>query len=790
MRNKILFVCTLISFFSIAQSECPNADFETGDFTNWQGQTGSCCGISTPNNGIVNGQHTIMTGAGMDPFSCGNVPVVAPGGTFSARLGNSGSGYGAERLRYTFAITPTNTLIIYKYAVILEDPNHPPGDQPRFEAKLLDQNGAVIPCTYYYVAAGPGSGFQSCGSVQYKNWTTIGVDVTPYIGQNVTIDFATGDCGQGAHFGYAYVEASCAPFVIDSRYCEVQNGVNVAVLSAPAGFLSYLWSNGATGNTTIVLNPQQGQVITCQITSVNGCLANLQATLTPSDVTTSFIPESVCAGDTVNLLNTTVYDNAIQDSVSWTSSDGFTSNTTDFEHVFNTPGTYQIELFVQSDAGCVDSVTQSITIFENPVAIIGSTDACVGDNIAVSSNSTIADNTPLQDFWTINGVNSSGNTAVLPTSSSGTVDIELISVSQNSCSDTVTQTFTVFDNPIADFTYTEVCADQPMAFNDNSTLFSNQNSYSWELNGTEVGTSSNLNYSFPNSGNNSLTLVVTDIYSTVSCYDTITQTFLVHGIPVIAYQGDTTQCEDLPFSFTNQSSNPTNEPLSYNWDLNGSSIATTPDLTYTINDAGIYPITITAISDFGCSADSTFDMYIYPTPPEPDLSVTVPICPGDPITFSAVGEANSTITWTGPQGFQGNDFSFTMPIEIDQMGYYTAFVTSQYGCISDTSNIMATILHIYGFDDFEFPNVITANDDEINDELNLYEYFKTCEEYTLYIFNRWGNKVFEQTLYSPQFRGETMTGDMLEEGVYFYKLVIHDAEKDKSVKHGFIHVVK
>jgi len=35
-----------------------------------------------------------------------------------------------------------------------------------------------------------------------------------------------------------------------------------------------------------------------------------------------------------------------------------------------------------------------------------------------------------------------------------------------------------------------------------------------------------------------------------------------------------------------------------------------------------------------------------------------------------------------------------------------------------------------------------------------------------------------------------MTGDALEEGVYFYKLVVRDAEEDKSVKHGFIHVVK
>ena len=791
------FLVNLIPLFS--QTGCTNSDFETGTFQNWTGQTGSCCGINTPTNGLATapmnspaniGQHVIMSGNGIDPNSCGQIPVVAPGSTYSARLGNSDSFYGAERLRYTFSITPTNTLIIYKYAVVLEDAGHPASDQPRFEAKLLNQNGQTIPCTYYYVAAGPGSGFQNCGGIQYKTWTTIGVDVTPYIGQTVTLDFATGDCGQGAHFGYAYVDASCAPFVIDSRYCEVQNGLNVAVLSAPAGFQSYQWSNGGTGPITTVVNPQQGQVITCQITSVNGCIANLQATLTPSDAEASFIPESVCAGDTVNLVNTSVFDNAIQDSIHWTSSDGYTSTALNFEHVFSSPGTYQIELFVESDAGCVDSINQTITVFDIPVADISSTDACVGQNTLITSSSTIADNSALTNLWSYNGNTFNGSSIPLPTNSADTISVQLISTSQNNCSDTITESFIIYNNPIADYTYNEVCAGVPMTFNEVSTFYASQNSFSWLYNNQEVATTADLTYTFPSSGNNSVTLIVQDNYSTVSCSDTITQTFLVHGIPVISYSGDTTQCEDLPFTFTNNSSNPTGESMNYEWLINNNVVATTPNLTYTINDAGIYPINLSATSSFGCENDTIFNMYIYPTPEEPILSATTPICPGDPITFNAEAEANSTISWSGPQNFEQNSFSFTMPIDIDQMGFYSAFITSQYGCISDTANVLASILYIYDFDDFEFPNIITANNDGINDELNLYEYFKTCEEYTLYIYNRWGNKVFEQTLYSPQFRGETMTGDMLEEGVYFYKLVVRDAEEDKSVKHGYIHVVK
>jgi gliding motility-associated-like protein len=89
------------------------------------------------------------------------------------------------------------------------------------------------------------------------------------------------------------------------------------------------------------------------------------------------------------------------------------------------------------------------------------------------------------------------------------------------------------------------------------------------------------------------------------------------------------------------------------------------------------------------------------------------------------------------------------------------------------------------FDDFDFPNVITPNTDQVNNELDLKSYFMTCDEFTLYIFNRWGNLVWEQSQDSPFFRGVDKSGKDLEDGVYIYKLVFENFEKQ-----GFIHVVR
>jgi len=130
--------CT--AFFAQNNAGCPNANLSMGNFNNWQGFTGNYSNPAAA-MGIVNGRHTIMTGAGTDPFSCGGLPIVPPGSTASARLGNSGTGAEGEQLRYTMTVTPQNALFIYKYACVLEDPGHPPNAQPVFQMRLLGPNG-------------------------------------------------------------------------------------------------------------------------------------------------------------------------------------------------------------------------------------------------------------------------------------------------------------------------------------------------------------------------------------------------------------------------------------------------------------------------------------------------------------------------------------------------------------------------------------------------------------------------------------------------------------------------
>lgn len=790
---SVLVIFGQIHFINAQSSPCFNADFEDNSFTNWTGYYGSCCAINTPNQGFTN-QHQIMVGPGIDPMvaACANLSIVPPGGNFSAMVGDfTGTGAQASRIQYNFNVTPQSNMIIVNYAVVLQDPGHGVQSQPRFEAQLYDAVGNPLPCTFYQVAAASGiPGFQNCGQYRWKDWTTFGVDVTAYMGQTVTLDVATGDCSLGGHWGYAYVSASCTSLNLSAFYC--QNGANnTATLTAPNGFANYVWSNAANGQQlatgqVATVNIQGVDSVDCTITSDNGCVATLTTQVLPANVIGAIIDSNVCAGYATVLFNNTSYTNAAPDSIFWSASDGYTSNDTTFNHIFPGPGSYNVEMIVTNTANCIDTVNTVVDVFENPVASFGFNDVCLGQTAVFEASSSILGGDTITNYWYVNNDTLVGDTVTVNFNGPNNYMVSLVAMTQNGCIDTISQNFIVYNNPTANFSVVESCIDQAVQFNNTTTGISNSTTFEWMYNNQLLDTTVDFSYIFNTPGIHNISLIATDSFSAVvQCDDTISFNFFVHDYPTFYYQADTIQCEDVGFTVNGFPAISTNEPISYTWEINGNQVDTSVNLSTMIPTPGVYQFTYTVTSDFGCEVDTTFDMYIMTTPVPPVLSFNVPECPGDPFFLSATGEPNSTIAWTGPNNFQSNMFDVTFPLDESGMGIYTAFLTSEYGCISDTTQIDATITYTMSFNDFDFPNVISANDDNLNDFLDLKTYFNTCDEFTLYIFNRWGNLVWEQGQETPFFRGQDLNGNDLEDGVYTYKLIFENYEK-----HGFIHVVR
>lgn len=429
-------------------ANCPDMGFETMNFNNWLGDTWTLTGITwagttpvwtagivtqganNPQQPLASGfttptqyRHTLMTvppTVNNPPTNCigwdsiavnptnhlSGIPFVPPTSSgVTCRLGNAYTGAETERLRYTLAVSSSNSQITLSYAVVLQNPGHAQTDQPFFQLNLYDQNGTPITgCGNYqvdatmarndpsFVSASRWDAFNNAwtdpgsasywDSLFYKPWTQVGVDLTPYIGTNVTIEFRTADCSQGGHFGYAYVDASCSPSQIQVNMCP---GIPNQDAIAPPGYVSYQWygpnnastvipAPNGTNDTLTIINGVNGDVYYLSAVSANGCTTQAQAVLHVSTVGIAFTNSTPsCPGGNSGTADVTATGSPTTYSYTWSNSSGSIVSTTN-PATGLAPGTYSVHVVA---AGCGSHDT-TVTVGIAPPFVVNSTKSFCG----------------------------------------------------------------------------------------------------------------------------------------------------------------------------------------------------------------------------------------------------------------------------------------------------------------------------------------------------------------------------------------------------------------------------
>jgi gliding motility-associated-like protein len=229
----------------------------------------------------------------------GGFPVVCPNGSgYSIRLGNNLPGTQAEGVSYQFKIPPDRNVysLIYHYAVVFQDPNHKPEEQPRMEIEVKNvTDNTIITCSSFtfipYGTLLPGF-FTSTNPrgdtpVWCKNWSAVSVNLDGMAGKTIRLFFKTADCTFRRHFGYAYIDVNseCTDEFVGANYCPDDTAVNV---TAPYGYQNYTWYNNSFSNVlgsdqTIRFTPPPpvGTTVAVQVVPYDGygCLDTLYARL-------------------------------------------------------------------------------------------------------------------------------------------------------------------------------------------------------------------------------------------------------------------------------------------------------------------------------------------------------------------------------------------------------------------------------------------------------------------------------------------------------------------------------
>lgn len=242
-------------------------------------------------------RHTICDSAVFDPYTGGNLLMTLPDGRPSVRLGNTAWSddieahkpyRGSECITYTIPITQQHPFLVLYYAAVLQLPAHQ-DKRPKFIMQIFDEHGKPLGSEcysfdftagdqgltnwhtgLYYKGLYPGTkSKQADATVCWKEWTTMGVDLSDYIGKTVLVRLTTKDCGEYGHYGYAYFGLDRTKGKISLVECGNTSGISK--FKAPQGFL-YEWTNLSTGqvistaDSIEVLN--DGTIYSCKMKNV------------------------------------------------------------------------------------------------------------------------------------------------------------------------------------------------------------------------------------------------------------------------------------------------------------------------------------------------------------------------------------------------------------------------------------------------------------------------------------------------------------------------------------------
>lgn len=596
MKKFTIFLFCLMFFAIKGNTQCINADFSSASFTNWWGSTGGNSAgsyssevvgfnIGTPNSLPSDpGQHTIINAPGTDPNTGGALSVLPPGGSSCCRLGNENTNYGAERLRYTLSpVTSSNCIFTYQYAVVLEDPSHPTSDQPKFTIYIKDAGGNVVGgnCGIYEVSAQGGiSGFQDAThaadaeTTRWKNWTTVGVDLSSYIGQTISIEFTTYDCAQGAHFGYAYISCSCGSLQLAQQCMGTSS-----IVTAPAGFSSYQWSSGqTTQSVTYNLPPyNNGDVVYVTCTSVQGCPVTLSTTLSVTPpVFTVNTPAPICAGQSATCSVTG------PDTYAW--STGGTGTSVNVSPTTTT--TYTVT--ATTAGGCSNTGEVIVTVNQIPVANAGpDVTTCPGQSVTLDASGSSGGSGTLSYNWS-GGLGTTPQVTVTPASTT----TYTVTVTSNGCTSTDDVIVTVANN----LSVTATPATSNICVGGSATLTaSGATTYTWS---PATGLSSSTDATVTANPAATTTYTVTGISG--GCSGTASVIVNVSGAAITVTPTNPQICNGGSVNITASGAGLT----TYSW-TPALGLSSTSAANVTANPTTTTTYTVTGSSAIGCSSSAT-----------------------------------------------------------------------------------------------------------------------------------------------------------------------------------------
>ena len=655
-----------------------------------------------------------------------------------------------------------------------------------------------------------GDGTNSTSSNPTHQYATPG----PYV---VTLSVSNGSCTGSTTQNIVVNAAPAAIFSVSIDTCT--QTISIQNNSINAG--SYNWNFG-DGQSSTNINPTHTYTNTGPYTitliayssSQPGCNDTTSANI---NITNPALQASATVqADCNNGVNITNFSSTVS-NYTWIWGDGTQTTGSSNYHQYTLPGSYIIQLALANSL-CLDTIDFPVNISSGPTASFTATSNC---DLSININNTTLNGTTYSWNWG-NNQNSSGNVANYQYTQPGPYLITLIA-NNGVCTDTTSQTITVFQPVNSSFTASTDCGNAVNITNNSqgATLLN------WDLGNGSTSSGILPSYTYQQSGNYTITLIASNnqcsdtssinIIAQTSpnaninsffntCRDSIrlwsgslasSYTWFINNvyqsndssfyynqltpstqtIKLIAANG---QCKDTDIvsidmpgaanaSFNTfvscdgsvQSTPSTSGLFQYIWDNGLGNTTNLENFSYNYTGPGNYSITL-IVSNGYCSDTSSYSFDIGNSISY-SLNLTTDSC-NRRIIAEISPDTNVQIIWNLGDGSVLYGNPITHEFNNSQLFNNIVYIDSTSNC-GDTIQFTIDYSLVNSGENTFIPNSFTPNNDEKNDFFSIAN--EICNFKKIIIYNRWGQIVFESEDQHFKWDGQ-LKNTALPEGVYLY----------------------
>jgi PKD repeat protein len=403
-----------------------------------------------------------------------------------------------------------------------------------------------------------------------------------------------------------------------------------------------------------------------------------------------FQTSNICLGTAMNFTDSSTSAFGPLSTWTWSFGDSDSAFVQHPVHTYLTSGNFNVALLVTNQAGCWDTVTQTVTVHDIPVVSFGYSLNCTAIPVMFTDSSQVNSGTISAWYWDFgDGTTSTQQTPSHTYTVPQLYTVQLIATSSFGCVDSTSELIVI--NAAPDYTgiVSSVCAGNPNQFNAQAGPNQNsQYSYYWDFGDNTFSFLQNPQHTYNVPGNYNASLTVTDLNT--FCNITSNLNAVVYQLPQPVFSADSI-CAGDTFQFVNNSTSVDGSIISNYWDFGqyGNSTLVNPQLYFA--DSGSVAVQLIVESSFGCRDSIEQTVRSHPNPSS-DFTLT-PSFGTPPLTVATnntssagnylwdFGDGSPVSTQTNPTHIYSDTGSFIV----------TLVTTTDKGCVDSHSALMSVL---------------------------------------------------------------------------------------------------